>query len=98
MPRSNSSSSAESLRQTLAHGFNFTLTTNLGEIDLLGEITAGGRYADLLPQTIELELFGRRCRCLELEPLIRVKRAVGRPKDFEAVAELELLLQLRRGG
>jgi hypothetical protein len=25
----------------------------------------------------------------------RVKRAVGRPKDFEALAELELLLQLR---
>lgn len=82
--------------RTLTNGLNFTLTTSLGDIDLLGEITAGGRYDDLQPQTIELELFGRRCRCLELEPLIRVKRAVGRPKDFEAIAELELLLNLRK--
>jgi hypothetical protein len=28
---------------------------------------------------------------LSLERLIQVKRAVGRPKDFEAIAELEAL-------
>jgi hypothetical protein len=28
--------------------------------------------------------------------LIRVTRAVGWPKDFEALAELELLLEMRR--
>jgi hypothetical protein len=27
---------------TLARGLNFTLTTSLGDIDLLGEITGGG--------------------------------------------------------
>jgi len=27
----------------------------------------------------------------DLEMLIRMKKAAGRPKDFEAVAELELL-------
>jgi hypothetical protein len=72
-----------------------TLVTTLGDLDLLGQITAGGGYEDLLPHSVELELFGRRCRCIELAELIRVKRAVGRPKDFEALAELELLLQLR---
>ena len=40
-----------------------------------------------------MELFGRQCRCLDLGELIRVKRAAGRPKDFEAIAELELLLE-----
>jgi len=34
-------------------------------------------------------LFGTRCRCLDLETLLQVKRAAGRPKDFEAIAELE---------
>jgi hypothetical protein len=81
--------------RTLANGLNFTLVTTLGDIDLLGEITAGGGYEDLLPHTVELEIFGRRSRCIDLESLIRVKRAVGRPKDFEALAELELLLELR---
>jgi hypothetical protein len=81
--------------QTIANGLNFTLVTTLGDLDLLGQITAGGGYEDLLPHSVELELFDRRCHCIDLAELIRVKRAVGRPKDFEALAELELLLQLR---
>lgn len=76
---------------TLEHGLNFTLETSLGDLDLLGEIAGGGRYEDLLPHTLELEVFGRRVLCLDLETLIAVKRATGRRKDMEAVAELEAL-------
>src|SRR5256885_1637185 len=43
---------------TLSLGLNFTLTTTLGAIDLLGEIVGGGRYEDLLPHTISIEIFG----------------------------------------
>ena len=78
--------------ETLERGLNFTLTTDLGPLDLLGEITGGGRYEDLLPDTVEVELLGARCRCLGLRRLIEVKRAAGRPKDFEAIAELEAIL------
>lgn len=80
---------------TIERGLNFTLTTSLGAIDLLGEIVGGGSYDDLLPHTITLELFSIQCRCLDLEALIRVKRAAGRPKDLEAIAELEALLEER---
>lgn len=38
------------------------------------------------------------CRVLDLQTLIRVKRAVGRPKDFETIAELEALLDEREPG
>ena len=79
--------------QTLRNGGNFTLQTDLGAIDLLAEITGGGGYHDLLPSTIELNAFGRTVRCLTLSKLIDVKRAAGRPKDFEAIAELEVLLE-----
>jgi len=35
---------------------------------------------------------------LDLSRLIRVKRAAGRPKDYEMVAELEVLLEeIERG-
>jgi predicted nucleotidyltransferase len=78
---------------TLARGLNFTLTTGIGDIDLLGEIVGGGSYQDLLPDTVELVVFGVRCRCLALAKLIAVKRAAGRPKDFESIAELEALLE-----
>jgi hypothetical protein len=76
---------------TISHGLNFTLVTDLGDLDTLGEITGGGRYEDLLADTIELTIFGARCRVLALDKLIAVKRAAGRPKDFEAIAELEAL-------
>ncbi len=79
--------------QTIRNGLNFTLTTTLGEIDLLGEITAGGGYEDLLAYSVVLDVFGVRCHCLGLDRLIFVKRAVGRPKDLEALAELEAMLE-----
>jgi hypothetical protein len=75
--------------RTVMQGLNFTLTTRLGDLNALGEITGGGGYRELLPHTIELQLFGLACRCLSLEQLIHVKRAAGRPKDLEVLAELE---------
>lgn len=83
--------------RTLRNGLNFTLQTTIGAIDLLGEIAGGGGYGDLLPHSSEIELFGIRCRLLSLEKLIEVKRAAGRPKDYEVLAELEAILE-RRGG
>ena len=80
---------------TLRRGLNFTLTTTFGDIDLLGEITGGGGYEDLLSHSFEIDLFGQRCRCLELPWLIHTKRAAGRPRDLEAIAELEALQEER---
>ena len=76
---------------TLERGLNFTLTTGGGDLDLLGEIVGGGRYGDLVPHAFETEMFGVKVLCLGLPKLIEVKRAAGRPKDLEAIAELELL-------
>ena len=81
--------------ETIRAGLNFTLTTTLGDLDLLGEIAGGGSYVALLPHTLPLKLFALDCLFLDLETLIRVKRAAGRPRDFEAVAELEALLEER---
>ena len=77
--------------ETIKKGLNFTLTTSLGSLDLLGEITGGGTYEDLLPHSLKLKLHGTECFCLGLDYLIKVKRAAGRPKDFEAIAELEAI-------
>ena len=80
---------------TIRRGLNFTLVTKAGDIDLLGEIVGGGTYDHLATSCATIELFGRTCRCLDLPALIRAKRAAGRPKDLEAVAELEALLNER---
>lgn len=81
---------------TIQSGLNFTLTTSLGDLDLLGEVVGGGSYQQLLPFTLELELFGVACRCVTLEKLIQLKRAAGRVKDLEAIAEFQALLDERR--
>jgi len=78
-------------RETLVRGLNFTLVTSMGDIDLLGEIPGGGTYRDLKSEAIELQLFETRCLCLSLPQLIRSKRASGRPKDLDALAELEAI-------
>ncbi len=76
---------------TMRAGLNFTLDSDAGPIDLLGEVPGGGTYERLLPRSIELRVFGRPCRVVTLEALIALKRAAGRPKDLEAIAELEVL-------
>ncbi len=81
--------------ETLRRGLNFTLTTDLGPVDVLGEIVGGGTYESLLPDSAPGTLFGHECRLVGLDRLIRLKRAAGRPKDLEAIAELEALLEER---
>lgn len=76
---------------TLRAGLNFTLTTTAGDIDLLGEITGGGTYNEMIEHTIIVILFSHDTKCLNLEWLIATKRAAGRPRDLEAIAELEAL-------
>ena len=75
---------------TLNAGLNFTLMTDAGALDLLGEI-AGGDFGRLAPLAVEVVAFDRRFHCVSLVDLIRLKRAAGRPKDLEAIAELEAL-------
>ena len=81
---------------TILRGLNFTLTTDIGDLDLLGEVIGGGSYEALLEAAVVIRAFGVECRLLGLDRLIDVKRAAGRPKDFEAVAELEMIRD-RRG-
>ena len=76
---------------TITAGLNFTLDTTAGPVDFLGEVAGGGGYDDLLDDTVELHVFGVSCRVVSLSKLISLKRAAGRPKDFEASAELEAL-------
>ena len=65
------------------------------DLDLLDEVTGGGDYERLLPYTQQITFFGFPLRCVTLERLIQLKRAAGRPKDLEILAELTALLEER---
>jgi predicted nucleotidyltransferase len=81
--------------ETIHAGLNFTLTTDLGDLDLLGDVAGGGTYEELLSSSEVLTVFDVQCRFVTLERLIQLKRAAGRPKDLEAIAELQALLEDR---
>lgn len=76
--------------KTVEGGLNFTLTTDIGYIDLLAEVP-GGNYDTILPDTILVDAFQCKICCVNLKRLIQLKKASGRPKDFEAISELEIL-------
>ena len=78
--------------QTLRNGLNFTFTTDLGDLDLLGEVPGGRDYPEVLPHSTEMELAdGTGFRLVNLDRLLRMKNAAGRAKDLEVLAELRSL-------
>lgn len=81
---------------TIRRGLNFTLVTALGDLDVLGEATGGGTYDALLTRSESRQLFGLDVLFVDLETLIHLKRAAGRPKDLERIAELEAIIEERR--
>jgi hypothetical protein len=81
--------------QTIVRGLNFTLVTTLGDLDLLGEVTGGGGFEQLQSSAEAIAIEGFECWVVTLPKLIALKRAAGRGKDREALAELEALLEER---
>ena len=71
-----------------------TLGTSEGDLDLLDRIDRVGDYRAVLAHSVEVEAFQVSFRVLDLPTLIKAKRATGRPKDREAILELELLRDL----
>ena len=67
---------------SLRNGLNFTLDTDLGPLDLLGEVPGLGTFDHVDAASTELEIEGTKLLVLTLEGLERAKRAAGRPKDL----------------
>jgi len=80
---------------TIKRGLNFTLRTIAGDIDVLGELTGVGSYTAVKAESLEASLFGDSYSFINLDALLRSKRAAGRAKDLEVVAELEAIREER---
>jgi len=77
--------------ETLRKGLNFTFTTDIGSLDLLGEVRGVGYYEDVLAGSLTYELFGYPFAVIDIGKLIAAKRAAGRLKDLIAIPELEAI-------
>ncbi len=80
---------------TLKRGMNFTLTTDLGDVDLLGELDGVGQFLNVSQAAESISIFNIPCRVASLNVIIQSKRAAARPKDLSALPELEALKELK---
>ena len=78
--------------RSLAAGDSFTFTTDAGDVDVLATPAGTGGYDELVRTAVETNLDGVRVLVADIDDLIRMKRAAGRPKDL---IELEVLGALR---
>jgi hypothetical protein len=78
---------------TLRAGLNFTLTSDCGDIDLLGELAGVGGYAQLWQAAVPMRLYDRDVLVASLDQLEQCKRAAGRIKDL---SDLAYIAELRK--
>lgn len=81
---------------TLRAGLNFTLSTDAGDIDLLGEVPGVGAYRDAAADAASSEVYGRTIRIMSLDTLERAKRATGRRRDLLDLAEIGEIRKRKR--
>jgi hypothetical protein len=72
-----------------------SLTTDMGEVELLSEVAGVGHYDEVSAQSEEHALFGVTVRVLSLGALVASKKAAGRLKDRNHLLELEELKKLK---
>ncbi len=70
---------------------NLYLETELGAVDVLGSVLGVGDFQRVRAMSAEIEVFGRRCRVISIDDLIRAKEALGREKDLLAAKELRAI-------
>ena len=70
---------------------NFYLRTDLGQIDILGELPEVCSYEELLSRSVEMSFHGVPCRVIDIDTLIAAKRVANRDRDHIAIKQLEVI-------
>lgn len=73
---------------------NIYLQTDLGILDILSETQPAGDFESIKKNSIEIPLYGHKCRVISIDDLIKVKEKMNRPKDIQAVQELKKIREL----
>ena len=82
--------------ETLRKGLNFTFESDIGSLDLLGEVRGVGWYSEAMEGAKLVDLAGYQFGVLSLPKLIASKRAAGRPKDLAALLDLEAIYEYQQ--
>lgn len=83
-------------QQALDLLWEIQLETDLGILDVIGEVQGVGSFEILKKSAEKVTILGQECFVISLDDLLRAKKALGREKDLLAVKELELIKSKRR--
>lgn len=67
---------------------NLYLETEAGILDVIQEVAGVGDFKTLKQNADEIELFGKLCKVISLDDLIKVKKTLNRNKDKSILPEL----------
>lgn len=72
----------------LRDSYSLITSTDLGDLDLIAELSGGGTYQALRKQTTRLQALGLECDVLNIVPLADHLIESGRPKDVRLAERL----------
>jgi predicted nucleotidyltransferase len=82
--------------ETISRGLNFRLSTDLGDIDFLGEVSGLGEFAGVKAASDVMKVGAIQVHVLSLDGLIKSKSAAGRSRDLYVLPELRALEELKK--
>lgn len=74
---------------------NLYLDTTLGRLDCLSTIQGVGDYQQVKSASEQIEIEGMRLRVLAIDALIESKQSMNRPRDREAIEQLNAIRKLK---
>ncbi len=81
---------------TLKAGLNFTFVTDIGDLDIFGEVGGAGTFNAVKSGSREISLYGMKLLVMDIPSLISAKKFAGRKKDEPVILELEAIQELLR--
>jgi hypothetical protein len=82
--------------EMISRGLNFTLSTDLGDMDFLGEVSGLGGFASVKAASDVMMIGAIEVHVLALAGLIKSKAAAGRPRDLYVLPELKALEEFKK--
>jgi len=70
---------------------NLYLQTDAGLLDLISDVIGVGNYEAVSKSAVEVQIFGRKCKIISLEDLIKSKLTLKRDKDLLVAKELGVI-------
>jgi hypothetical protein len=85
----------EMTRSAFADLKNLYLDTDLGKLDCLSEVKGVGNFDEVKKQSVVAHFAYGEFRFLNLDALIKAKKAVGRERDLDAVRRLTAIKETK---